>query len=65
MRGNIETDIQTGLKDVDLMQVARVVVQYGLYDYFKETAIYKLSNFLASLSTNSFKRRMMFEYNNC
>jgi len=65
MHGNIETDIQTGLGDVDLMQVARVVVQYGLYDYVKETAIYKLSNFLASLSTNSFTGRMMFEYNNC
>jgi hypothetical protein len=64
MHGNIETDIQSGLGDVILMQVVRVVVHYGLYDYVKKTAIYKLRNFLASLTSNSFTRRMMFEYNN-
>jgi hypothetical protein len=48
MRGNIETDIQVGLGDVDLMQMARVRVQYGLHGYVKGTAVYKLGSFLTS-----------------
>jgi hypothetical protein len=40
------------------------MVYYGLYEYVKRTAIYIFGNFLTSLSTNSFSRRMTFEYNN-